>query len=146
MSTTRSQKSKNNQQESSGSVSEYLVSPSVTENNHSFDQDVSFPGPSRAKSPRVESSILETLRTTLKDEITSELENFLADSQKEISRLLKAKTNTNVREEPDEDTENEPRSFYTPTESVRINSSQNNDPCGSRNVEEVQVQTDSDKG
>ena len=73
------------------------------------------------------------MRTSLKDEITSELKSLLADSQKEILRLLKAKTNTNVREETDEDTENETRSFYTPTKSVRINATQNIDPCSSRN-------------
>ena len=115
-------------------VSEYLDSPFVTKNNHSVDQDVGSPGPSRAKSPRVESSILESLRTSLKDEITSELKSFLANSQKEIFRLLKAETNTNVREEPDEDTENETRSFYTFTMSVRINSTQNKDPCSSRST------------
>ena len=99
-----------------------------------MDQDVGSPEPSRAKSRRVESSVLENLKKTfLKDEITSELKSLLAYSQKEILKLLKAKSNTNVREEPDEDTENEPRSFYTPTKSVRINSTQNNDPCNSRN-------------
>ena len=134
MSTTRSQKRKNNQQESSESVSEYFVSPIVTENNNSVDQDVGSPGPSRAKFLGVESNVLESLRTSLKDEITSELKRLLADSQKEILRLLKAKTNTNVREEPDEDTENETRSFYTLTKSVRINSTQNNYPCRSRNI------------
>ena len=70
----------------------------------------------------------------MKDEITFELKCFLADSQKERLRLLKTKTNTNVREEPDEDTENETKSFYTPTKLVRINSTQNNDPCSSRNM------------
>ena len=134
MSTTRSQKRKNNQQENSGSVSEYLVSSILTENNHSVDQDVGSLGPSRAKSPRVGNSVLESLRTSLKDEITFELKCFLADSQKERLRLLKTKTNTNVREEPDEDTENETKSFYTPTKLVRINSTQNNDPCSSRNM------------
>ena len=117
-----SQKRKNNQHESSESVSEYLVSPVVTENNNSVVQDVGSPGPSRAKSTRVESSVLESLKTSLKDEITSELKSLLADSQKKILKLLKAKTITNVREEPDEYTENETRSFYTPTKSVRINS------------------------
>ena len=82
MSTTRSQKRKINQQENSVSVSEYLVSPIVTENNHSVDQDVGSPGTSRAKSSRVESSALENLRTSLKDEITSELKSFSADSKR----------------------------------------------------------------
>ena len=134
MSTTRNQRSTNNQQENYESASEYLVSPIVTENNHFVDHDVRSPGPSRSKSPRVESSALESLRTSLKDEITSELKSLSADSQKEILRLFEAKTNTNVREAPDEDTEIETRSFYTPTESGRINSTRNNDPCSSRNT------------
>ena len=133
MSTTRSQKRENNQQESSESVSEYLVSSIVTENNNSVDQDVGSPGPSRAKSPLVEISVLESLRTSLKKEITSELKSLPADSQKEMLKLPKAKTNTNIREQPDEDTENKTRSFYTPTKSVRINSTRNNDACSSRN-------------
>ena len=91
------------------------------------------PRPSRAKSPRVEISVLESLKIFLKDEITSELKILLADSQKEILKLHKAKTNTNVGEGPDEDTEIETRNFYTPTKSVRINSTKNNDPCSSRN-------------
>ena len=70
----------------------------------------------------------------MKGEITSELKSRLADSQKEILKMHKAKTNTNIREEPDEDTDNETRSFYTPTKSVRLNSTQNNDPCSSRNM------------
>ena len=133
MSTTRSQKRRNNQQESSESVCEYLVSPIVTENNNSIDQDVGSPGPSREKSPRVESNVLENLRTSLKDEISSELKSLSADTQKEILRPLKTKTNTNVREEPGEDTENETRSFFTPIKSVRMNSTQNTDPCSCRN-------------
>ena len=139
MSTTRSQKKKNNQQENSEKVCEYLVSPIVTENNHSVDQDVGSPGPSRAKSHRVESSVLESLRTSLKDEITSELKSFLTDSQKEILRLLNAKTNTNVREEPDEEFANETRSIYTPTRVVRITSTQNNEPCNSRNSNSFRI-------
>ena len=73
------------------------------------------------------------MKTSLKDEITSELKSLLADSREEILKLPKAKTNTNVREEPDEDTENETRNFYTPTKSVRINSTQNNESNASRN-------------
>ena len=88
MSTTSSQKRKNNQQESSESVSVYLVSPIVTEHKNSVDQDVGSPGPSRAKSPRDESSVLETLKTSLNDERTSELKSLLADSQKEILKYL----------------------------------------------------------
>ena len=48
-------------------------------------------------------------------------------------RLLKPETRVNIRENAEEVAENEARSFYTPTKSVRINSTQNNDPCSSRN-------------
>ena len=54
MSTTRSQKRKDNQQESTESVSEGLVSPIVVENPCFSEQDVSIAGPSRPKVPRIE--------------------------------------------------------------------------------------------
>ena len=84
MSTTRSQKRKNNQQESAGSVSEGLVSPIVVENPLFSDQDVSIAGPSRPKSPRIENIFLENLRASSKEEITSENKSLLIESQKEM--------------------------------------------------------------
>ena len=75
-------------------------------------------GPSSAKSPRIENSILESFRASLKDETTSEIMNLLAESQKEMLKLLGPKTSQNVREEDGSET----RNFYTPTRSVRINS------------------------
>ena len=48
-------------------------------------------------------------------------------------KLLKPERKENARDNSVEETENETRSFYTPTKSVRINSTQNNDPCSSRN-------------
>ena len=45
----------------------------------------------------------------------------------------KPETRENIRENIEEERENEIRSFYTPTKSVRINSTQNNDTCSSRN-------------
>ena len=133
MSTTRSQKRRNNQQEIKESVSEGFVSPIVLENSCPLDQDVSVAGPSKPKSPRIEDSSSESLRASLKEENTSEIKNLLIESQQEMLKLLKPETRENVRENTEEETENETRSFYKPTNSVMINSSQNNDPCSSRN-------------
>ena len=80
--------------------------------------------PSRAKYPRVENSSLEGLRASLKEEITSEVQNLFAESQRELLQMLKTKTSEYVDEEEETILENETRSFYTPTESVRINSTQ----------------------
>ena len=49
-------------------------------------------------------------------------------------RLLEPERRENVRENTEEETEKETRSFYTPTKSVRINSTQNNDTNVSRNM------------
>ena len=87
MSTTRSQKRKNVQQEKSENVSEGFVSPLPVENPCPLDQDVCVAGPSKPKSPRVENSRLESLRATLKEEITSEIKNLLVESQKEMLRI-----------------------------------------------------------
>ena len=133
MSTTRSQKRRNDQQEINENVSEGFVSPMVMENSCHLNQDVSVAGPSKPKSPRIEGSLLESLRASLKEEITSEIRNLLVESQKEMLRFLKPETRVNTRENAEEVAENETRSFYTPTKSVRNNSTQNNDPCSSRN-------------
>ena len=132
MSTTRSQKIRNNQQEVNKSVSEGFVSPIVVENPCLLDQDVSVAGPSKPKSPRIEGSFLESLRASLKEEITSEIKNLLVESQREVLKLLKPETRENMRKNTEEETENETRSFYTPTKVVRINSTQNNDTNVSR--------------
>ena len=71
MSTTRSQKRKNDQQEGDRNVSEGFVSPVGVENPCSSIGDVDVAGPSRSKSPRIENSSLENLRVSLKEEITS---------------------------------------------------------------------------
>ena len=133
MSTTRSQKRRNNQQEVIQSVSEGFVSPVVVENSCPLDQDVSKAGPSTLKSPRIEGTLLDSLRASLKEEITSEIENLLVESQREVLGILKPETRENVRENSGEETENDTRSFYTPTKSVRIDSTQNNDTDTSRN-------------
>ena len=76
---------------------------------------------------------MESLRASLKEEITSEIKILLLESQREMLRIFKPETRENVRENVEEETENETRSFYTPTKSVRNNSTQNNDMNVSRN-------------
>ena len=134
MSTTRSQKRKNTQQEAGDIVSEGFISPINMENSSPLNQNVEVAGPSRSKSPRVEGSFLENLRSSLKDEITSEIKTLLLESQKEMLRLLRPETKGNVRDHVTEEPENETRSFYTPTKTVRINATQNGDPSVSRNI------------
>ena len=132
MSTTRSQKRRNDQQSTSENVSEGLISPIVVRNPCSSNQDDEVAGPSKPKSPRIENSLLENLRASLKEEITSEIKNLLIESQKEMLKLLKPETRGNIRENTEEEVEEETRSFYTPTKSVRISSIQN-DPIICRN-------------
>ena len=130
MSTTRSQKRKNFQQENSESVSDGFVSPVVLGNPCFSEQDANTAGPSKPKSPRIENSLLESLRASLKKEITSEIKNHLIESQKEMMKLLRPETGENVRENVEEGAGKESRSFYTPTRSVRISSTQNDqDVC-----------------
>ena len=124
MSTTRSQKRRNEQQ-GDKDVSEGFISPIAVEDPCSSNQDVIMSGPSRPKSPRIENSLLESLRASLKDEITSEIRSLLAESQREMLKLLKPETRGNVRENTDGEVEEETRNFYTPTKSVRISSTQN---------------------
>ena len=133
MSTTRSQKRKNDQQSTGENVSESLISPIVVGNLCSSNQDDEVAGPSKPKSPRIENSLLESLRASLKEEITSEIKNLLIESQKEMLKLLKPETRGTIRENSEEEVEEETRSFYTPTKSVRISSIQN-DPIICRNM------------
>ena len=77
MLTTRSQKRKDNQQESTESVSEGFVPPIKVTNSCPLDQDATVVRPSKPKSPRIEGSFLESLRASLKEEITSEIKNLL---------------------------------------------------------------------
>ena len=112
---------------------EGLVSPILVENVCHLNQDLSIAGHFRPKSPRIENSFLESLRASLKEEIASEIKSLLVESQREMLKLLKPKTGENVKENIEEETENETRNFYTPTKSVRINSTQNDDPSTSRN-------------
>ena len=132
MSTTRSQKRRNDQQNSGENVSESLISSIGVENPCSLNQDDEVAGPSRPKSSRIENSLFESLRTSLKEEITSEIKNLLIESQKEMLKLLKPETREIIRGNTEEEVEEDTRSFYTPTKSVRINSTQN-DPIACRN-------------
>ena len=76
MSTTRSQKIRNNHQESVENVSENLISPIMAENSSLPDQDIFVAWPSNAKSPRIEGSLFENLRTSMEEEIQSEIKGF----------------------------------------------------------------------
>ena len=105
MSTKRSQKRRNNQQESAVRVNEGLVSPLLLENVCHLSQDGCIAGPSNTNFPRIENSFLENLRTSLKEELTSEIKNLLRESQKEMLKLLKPKTWENVRESVEEELE-----------------------------------------
>ena len=127
MATTRSRKSKNTQRDTEDIVSEGFISPINIENSHSSNQDIDVAGPSRPKSPRIENSSLESLRVSLKEEIASEIKTLLLESQREMLKLLRSETGENVRNYTVDETENETRSFHTPTKIVRINSTQNND-------------------
>ena len=80
MSTTKSQKRKNDQQRTSESVIEGFVSPIVAEDLSLLGQDVSVAGPSNPKFPRNENSLLENLRTSLEEEISSEIKAHLVES------------------------------------------------------------------
>ena len=130
MSTTRSQKRKNTQQENSENVSDGFVSPVVVGNPCFSEQDASTAGPSKPKSPRIENSLLESLGASLKEEITSGIKNLLIEFQKEMRKLLRPETRENIRVNVEEGLENETRIFYTPTRSVRISSTQNDQDKG----------------
>ena len=133
MSTTRSQKRNNAQRDADDNVSEGFILPINMESSRPLDQDIELAGPSKPKSPRVENSLLESLRSSLKEEITSEVKTLLLESQKEMLKLLRPETRENIRVQTSGKPENETRSFYTPTKTVRINSTQNEDPGVSHN-------------
>ena len=134
MSTTRSQKRQNIPQGNPENVSEILASPIFQEESSPCGRDILLVGPSSAKSPRIEGSTLEELRSSLKEEITSEIRNLLAESQRELLKLLKPKQNEPKRDQNENPPENECRDFYTPTRSVRISSTLNDDTNERRNT------------
>ena len=128
----RNQKRRNNYHGSTENGSESIVSPVLEQNVDLGEPDVVVAGPSSAKSPRIASSTLESLRASLKEKITSEIKGLLVESQKEALRLLKPKTRENENDEIGRTSESEQRNVCTPTRSVRINSILNNDPDLSR--------------
>ena len=108
MSTRSSQKRRNVQHESTENVSE----------TKSFGSECKFEsprhcncGPSPAKSPRIENSVLEGLGASLKEEKTSEIRGVLGESQRELLKLLRPKTSETVREQVEIALESEPREF-----------------------------------
>ena len=66
MSTTRSQKRRNNLPESTKNVSDGLVSPVVVEILEFLEKDVSVAGSSNANSPGIGNTVLESLRKRAK--------------------------------------------------------------------------------
>ena len=90
-----------------------MESPVVAENDGPVDQDVFVAGPTSATSPRIENSSLESLRASLKEEITSEIENLLVEFRKELLKLLKPKTGEWNNEEEERLWEVE-REVFTP--------------------------------
>ena len=71
----------------------------MVENVGLGEQDVMVADPCRTKSPRIEISVLESLRTSLKDEITFEIKGLLLESQRDILKKLKPKTRENLNKE-----------------------------------------------
>ena len=86
-------------------------------------------GPFKIKSPRIENSVLESLRASLKKEIPSEIKDLLLESQRELLKLPKPKTGESRDRENELVSERGPRNFYTQTKIVRLNNPQN---CQSR--------------
>ena len=105
-------------------VSENLVSPVLVENEELGEQDVTVAIPSHTKSSRVENYVLESFRASLKKEITSEIKGLLIESQKELLKLLKPRTGKSVREESESAIEEDSKTFYTPTRSVKTHPKQ----------------------
>ena len=133
MSTTRSQKRRNNLEENTETISEVSISLVEIENSD-LEQDLSVSRPFNAKYPRIENSVLESLRASLKEEIFSEIKSLLVECQKDVLKLLKPKTGEKVREKYENDMVNETRCFFTPTKSLMINSTERSDPSASRNT------------
>ena len=82
---TRSQKRKTNHQNGTENVSENLVSPVLVGGMDPSEPDVMVAGPSKAKSPSVENSILD-LRISFEEEFTSEIKRLLFESRENFWR------------------------------------------------------------
>ena len=108
----RNQKRNANHQETTENVSEIIESPVLGGGVASSELDVLVPGRSKTKLPRIEYSILEDLRASLKDKLSSEIEGLLLESQRELLKTLKPKTRNNPNEGLELNSGNESR---TPT-------------------------------
>ena len=98
-------------QESTENVNETIIPSVLVENIDLRDQDVIVAEQSSAKSIRLEKSVLEVLKASLKKKTTSEIRGLLAEFQKELLKLLKPKTNENIREQNENALESESRDF-----------------------------------
>ena len=72
----------------------------MVENIDLGEQDVMKAGPSKAKLPRIENSLLENLRTSLTEKITSEIEGLLLKSQKDLEKMRTKKTEKTEKMNP----------------------------------------------
>ena len=91
------------------------VSTQFVINSKSFQQNVYkdvVADPSRAKSRRIENSVLEILRASLREEIPSEIKGLMRESQKELLKLHKPKTGKSMKEENEDTAEDESRNFF----------------------------------
>ena len=75
---TKNQKRRNNHLERTETVNETVVTPNLVENLDLGEHDVMPVGPSKAKSPIVEKTVVESLRNALKEEKTSEIKKTVA--------------------------------------------------------------------
>ena len=63
--------------------------------------------------------------------MTSEIKGVLLESQRELFKLLRPKTRENINEDSADRLEDETRTFYTSTRSLRNISTQKTEPCTS---------------
>ena len=89
-------------------------------------------GSARPKSPWIKNSALVSSRASSRKDITSDIKELLMESQRELLKMLKSKTKLGENEASEQVPERKPRSFYTPTRSVKMNSTQNKNPDPSR--------------
>ena len=89
---TRSQNIKYKYQENPERVCEKLVTPVLVHIVDLSEQNVMIAGTSITNSPRVENSVLESLRASLKKEITSEIKGLVMEFQRGVLKLLKPRT------------------------------------------------------
>ena len=91
-----------NQQKITENSDETLVFSLLSENVVREEQEVMV-----AKSPGIEYSVLESLRATLKEEITSQIRGVLIESQNELLKMLKPISKGNETKENEQNQEKE---------------------------------------